>query len=224
MSPPSGRVAAASVLQAVARRLVAGKQGRRVRPWLEVDGDATLRLDYPLDSSSVVVDVGGYKGQWASDVFARYLCAVHVFEAVPEFAAGIARRFEGNPHIAVHAVGLGHREAEQAISVLGDRSSAHVVAAATERVRIRSAAAVLQELGLDEVHLMKLNIEGAEYDLLDHLFEHGWIPRIRDLQVQFHDFVPDAEVRMRRLQESLSETHDLTYQFPFVWENWRRRA
>jgi hypothetical protein len=42
--------------------------------------------------------------------------------------------------------------------------------------------------------------------------------------VQFHDFVPNAEPRMRQIQQALAETHELTYAYPFVWENWRRKA
>ncbi len=28
---------------------------------------------------------------------------------------------------------------------------------------------------------------------------------------------------MRVIQEQLQQTHSLTYQFPFVWENWCRK-
>jgi hypothetical protein len=67
---------------------------------------------------------------------------------------------------------------------------------------------------------MKINIEGGEYDLLDHLIETGWIRRIRDVQIQFHDFVSGATQRMHHIQAALKNTHHTTYQYPFVWENW----
>jgi len=68
---------------------------------------------------------------------------------------------------------------------------------------------------------MKINIEGSEYDLLEHLLETNYVKIIKNIQVQFHDFVPNAEKRMKRIQEKLQKTHYLTYQYPFVWENWR---
>ena len=67
---------------------------------------------------------------------------------------------------------------------------------------------------------MKVNIEGGEYDLLEGLIENGLTARIRNIQVQFHDFVPNAYERMKNIQLSLSKTHKITYQFEFVWENW----
>src|SRR3954451_14159129 len=75
--------------------------------WRADHGDERLRLDYALTSSSVVFDVGGYQGQWASDIFSRFLCRVDVFEPVKEFAQEIERRFSGNDAIVVHAFGLG---------------------------------------------------------------------------------------------------------------------
>ena len=69
---------------------------------------------------------------------------------------------------------------------------------------------------------MKINIEGAEYDLLDHLIETGFIANIINLQIQFHEFVPNAKERMENIQKRLEKTHALTYQHEFVWENWKR--
>ena len=44
---------------------------------------------------------------------------------------------------------------------------------------------------------------------------------IANIQVQFHDFVLDAESRMKSIQADLRKTHELTYQYDFVWENWK---
>jgi hypothetical protein len=65
---------------------------RRVRAWRAAGGPAR-QFEYALDEHSLVLDLGGYEGQWTSDIVARYGCRVHVFEPVPEFAAAIAKRF-----------------------------------------------------------------------------------------------------------------------------------
>jgi len=70
---------------------------------------------------------------------------------------------------------------------------------------------------------MKINIEGGEYDLLEHVIKIGAINNIRDIQIQFHDFVDDADIRMKYLLDELSRTHLPTYQYKYVWENWRRK-
>ncbi|HEX9426866.1 MAG TPA: FkbM family methyltransferase [Candidatus Polarisedimenticolia bacterium] len=198
----------------------------RTAAWLRDRGDATRRLDYDLDGSAVVLDLGGYEGQWASDIFGRFACTIHVFEPVPEFADRIAARFARNPKIRLHRVGLAGREGTATIALAADASSTHAPAApgAPRRsIALRAAAEFFREQGIGTVDLMKINIEGGEYELLEHLIEGGLIGRIRHLQVQFHDFVPDAARRMEAIQSRLMATHSLTWQYRFVWENWRRR-
>jgi FkbM family methyltransferase len=193
-----------------------------LREWRRIDGDRTLRLDYDLGPDSVVLDVGGFEGQWASDIVAKYGCRVHVFEPVPAYARRISERFARNPLVQVHAAGLAAADGSATLSVAGDASSqVRDGGAETVTVPLRGIAGVLEEVGDGPIHLVKLNIEGAEYDLVEHIVETGIIRRIVDLQVQFHTFVPDAEERMRALRTRLAVTHHPTFQYDFLWENWR---
>jgi FkbM family methyltransferase len=194
-----------------------------VREWRARDGDKTLRLDYDLSAQSTVLDVGGFEGQWASDVVAMYGCRVHVFEPVPGYAEHIRRRFARNPLVDVHAVGLSSQDESVLASIAGDASSHHRAGEQTVRITLRCAAAVIDELALAQIDLMKVNIEGAEYDLLDHMISSGRISKVRDLQVQFHAFVPRAAEHMAAIRRALEQTHYPTYAYDFHWENWRRR-
>ena len=206
-------------------RLGTPRLSPELREWRSIDGDGTLRLDYDLGPDSLVLDVGGYEGQWASDIVARYGCQVHVFEPVPEYAGRIERRFARNPLVTVHQAGLAEEEGAALLSVSDDASSHVGGGAGGEQVEVRlmGVEEFLEGLGRERVDLMKLNIEGAEYDLIGKLIDSGLVERVLDLQVQFHDFVPDAERRMRELRERLSLTHRATWSYDFVWENWRRR-
>lgn len=69
---------------------------------------------------------------------------------------------------------------------------------------------------------LRHTIEGAEFDLLDHLIATHWMQRIDHLQVQFHRFAKDAESRREKIRQALGQTHRLAYDYPFVWENWTR--
>lgn len=191
--------------------------------WVRARGDQTLRLDYVIAPGEVVLDVGGFEGQWASDIFGRTLCTVHVFEPVPHFAAAIRERFAANPNVHLHETALGGADATLSISVEGDASSTLLEGEHSIEVPVRCFADVVCEEGWTEIALMKVNIEGGEYELLEHLLDAGLASRVRNLQVQFHDFVPDAQRRMLAIQERLRATHELSWYFPFIWESWRRK-
>lgn len=199
-------------------------QAMRCEPWFRDRGDETLRLDYPLSPESVVFDLGGHEGNFASAIHDKYGCTVYVFEPIPAFYERIRHRFEFNPKVKPFCVALGDRTAVETIVVAGEASSLFGVGGERIAVQLQRAVDFIAQSGLRRIALVKINIEGAEYPLLEDLLAHGDITIFDDIQIQFHDFViPDAKERMSRIQAQLSETHELTYQYEFVWENWRRK-
>lgn len=195
-----------------------------VDSWFRIDGDNTLRLEYKLDKDSIVFDLGGYVGDWTDKIHKRYGCNIYVFEPVKDFFYKIAARFIGNKQIFVYQFGLGNSTKNEIINLLDDGSSTIREGLATnqktEEIVIKKASDFFIENNIKTIDLMKINIEGGEYDLLDHLIESGFIKNILNIQVQFHNFFPDAEKRMVGIQEKFSKTHKKTYSYRFVWENW----
>jgi len=196
-------------------------QKERSKPWFEINGDKTLRLDYPLNESSVVVDVGGYEGQWASDIFSRYCCDIIIFEPVKNYYNRIKERFLKNKKICCYNVGLSNIDDRLSIALLDDGSSLFKKNKATEEINIVNASNFLHKNGITHIDLMKINIEGSEYDLLENLLSSGYTSKIYNIQIQFHDFVPNARKKMRTICAELAKTHQLTYKYEFVWENWQ---
>jgi FkbM family methyltransferase len=200
------------------------QQEVRVRPWFRIDGDKTLRLDYDLDENSIIFDLGGYEGQWSSDIFSKYCSTIYIFEPVPEFSEKIQSRFIKNPKLKVFSFGLASSNNEEQISLLKDGSSVFKKGETVPQVhvRFRKIDEFLKEFNVSRINLMKINIEGGEYDLLEYMINSEIIEMVENIQVQFHDFVPWAEKRMKGIQSQLMRTHELTYQFEFVWENWKK--
>lgn len=199
-------------------------QELRVIDWNFVAGDTTLRLNYPLNEQSIVIDLGAYHGDFAQEISDRYGSRLYLFEPVPEYISVLQQRFQSNKCITVlpFAVG-GGGDGTIRFSLDGDRTSAFRFGHKMVIAPVRNICQVLDELGLKGVSLLKINVEGAEFEILDALIASGWISKIADIQVQFHDFVPDAIVRLNMLRSKLGLTHYPTYMHSFVWENWRRR-
>ncbi|MFH1247258.1 MAG: hypothetical protein V1644_02660 [Candidatus Micrarchaeota archaeon] len=64
---------------------------------------------------------------------------------------------------------------------------------------------------------------GGEFELLKRMLEQNLIARCKNIQVQFHDFYPNARELRDELRTELAKTHELTYDYYFVMENWRRK-
>ena len=190
--------------------------------FMSVNGDQTLRLNYDLNEDSVVFDLGGYQGAWSDAIFERYHCKIHIFEPATIYADLIANRFANNGNIILHRFGLADSNRRCQLAVLGDASSIFHQTEQMIEINLVKASHFFEEYQIRAVDLMKINIEGSEYELLEHLLESNLVSRIIDIQVQFHDIFPTAEKRMKAIQTKLKKTHNLTYQYKFVWENWRR--
>jgi FkbM family methyltransferase len=197
-------------------------QAIRCESWFRVNGDTTLRLNYDLNSNSLVFDLGGYEGQWAADIFIKYKCHILIFEPYKTYAENIEKRFSHNDKVKVFTFGLSSESQTLELCISDDASSLFKKGQNAVAVYLKKASDFFKENKIDKIDLMKINIEGGEYDLLEHLIESQLIKEIKNLQVQFHDFIiPNAKERMNKIQHELSKTHILTYQYEFVWENWK---
>jgi FkbM family methyltransferase len=212
----------AFVCNRLAHSLYKKKSLSSVQQWRKDNGDKTLRLNYDLDEHSIVFDLGGYEGQWSSDIYSKYRCSLFVFEPIKEYAMAITKRFNKNPHIKVYPFGLLDKTGMLEISLDDNSSSLFTSDKLRQKVNVVKISDFFLEHSISVIDLMKINIEGSEYPLLDNLLENNLVKNIKNIQIQFHAFVPNAKDKMQKIQDRLSRTHHLTYQYPFVWENWER--
>ena len=195
-----------------------------VKQWEEAAGETRLRYEFDLTRDSVVLDLGGYQGQWASDVFGRYVCNIHVFEPVKSFAEQLGERFHQNPQIVVHPFGLGGSTRQETIHIGKDGSSVFRSFSRRETIDIVDVVEWFKRERIASVDLLKVNIEGGEYELFDRLFDGGLIDKIGRILVQFHDLDSTSTAKMMAIQQRLRETHVPEFQYEFVWEKWRRKG
>ena len=199
--------------------------------FLSVGGDEELLLKCPLEPGETVMDVGGYNGEWARAIRDRYQARMHIFEPSPVALGDLELAFKGDSDVTLHPYGLSDSDSDAQICVAGMGSSTSPDSPAnlmggqgdTAPIRLRDVCQVLDELGAQDIGLLKVNIEGGEYPLFDRLIETGLLSRFRIIRVQFHEWVQNAEAMRKRIQKTLAETHDVEWDYPFVWESWIRK-
>lgn len=198
--------------------------------WYKDEGDSSLRVQYALNENSVVLDVGGYEGDWAAEISARYACSIFIFEPVSIYISRLKNRFAANRKIHVLPYGLAATDQKVRFHIMDQSSGAFkekekysIKTEGVEEVSLKGYENACRESGINNVDLIKINIEGGEYELLEHIIKSGLIAQITDLQIQFHDFVENADQRMNSIKKELEKTHRLTYEYVYVWENWTKK-
>lgn len=200
------------------------KHVARVEAFCEADKAHDIRLTYPLDQNSVVLDLGAYDCEWAKQICIRYGCNVHCFEPVSSCYAKAQKNIKGLEEIIhLYNFGLKNKTGFVNIFVNSDASSFHNITGVTEEVQVFSIIEVMKNRIFDFVDLIKMNIEGDEYEVLDALIEADMISRFGNLQIQFHRDVPGYIDKRNKIVDHLAQTHKRTYNYDFVWENWEKK-
>jgi FkbM family methyltransferase len=189
--------------------------------------------DAPIAQGAVVVDVGGYTGEWAQKICDRYAPQLYSFELDPHSFRKLQQRFAGQPTARCFDYGLAGADARLRLlqkglgstlySEAGDDLENNAQASGSVEVEVRDIVAVFDELGLRNVDLLKLNIEGGEYDVLERLLDADRMKDVDCLMVQFHEWLDRATWRRFRIRQRLRRTHREVWNYPFVWEQWVRK-
>lgn len=168
----------------------------------------------------MTVYLGGYLGDWAHEIDACFHSQIYTFEAIKLLADKISQRFAKDDSIHVYNFGLGSVNEHLELALAADGIGAYKTSSNMELVEIKEIQAFLSSEQIMVIDLIKINIEGGEFDLLKHIVDTGVIQQIKKIQVQFHDFAPDAIRRRESLTKKLALTHRRTWNYYFVWEEW----
>ena len=139
----------------------------------------------------------------------------------------LAQRAENNPKLKTLDYGLGEKDEMVEFTINGLGSSMYEdrerhTDLPRETVEIRAIDRVWEDLQLDQVDLMKINIEGAEFPLLEKMIETNLLGNVDTYMIQFHEWHPGAYGRRRKIRKALTKTHRLLWDYHFVWEKWVR--
>lgn len=145
-----------------------------------------------LGGESIVVDVGlGEELSFPASLIDRYGCTVHGFDPTPR-AIAFAKQ-ACLPNFRLHEYGVAGTAGEadfhlpsNAKNVSGSLARADHLMGEVVRVRLVDLPAALELSGVSRVDLLKMDVEGAEYDILRSETFKAASSRIGIFCVEFH--------------------------------------
>lgn len=192
-----------SLLNLYRQARIATKRTVGIEPRVAVDVDVPLEFhgnDYcgwkiPRDSlgaGAVVVDVGlGEDISFSQSLIERYECTVHGFDPTPRAIDWIERLAPRNFRLHKYGVSAASRNATFYLPnnehhVSGSLHHAGHLGTRSIDVDLVGIQEVFDIIGAPRIDLLKIDIEGAEYELIgSEAFRHC-APRIGMLCVEFH--------------------------------------
>lgn len=184
-------------------------------------GDTTVRLNYDLNENSIVFDLGFYMGDFTEKIINKYDCFVYGYEPIQKYYDASLHKFQNNPKIKIFNYGLGN--CTETVKIVDSADSSSIYQEIFDDFTVINIVDISDEISnlkIEKIDLMKINIEGSEYTLLDRMIKSGIIGIVDNLQIQFHK-EHETEITRDYIQSHLKNTHNLTYNYTYVWENWK---
>lgn len=193
-----------------------------ISKWVNDNGDYTHRLNYKLDENSIVFDIGGYRGWFTEQINNKFGSKILCFEPIPEYANAIRNRFLSFENIKVFTLAISDKNEKSIIYINNDSSSTNIESNNPIEIECITLDEVMNNNNIQNINLIKINIEGDEYPLLEYMLKNNLIEKCENIQIQFHNFIDNYKERYNSIILELNKTHHLTYHYEFIWENWQK--
>lgn len=193
--------------------------------WEQDNGDFTKILDYPIDNSSQVIELGGYIGEWTEKIVNRFNPKLLIVEPIPQFVETLKNKFENNPNVIIDnsAISTSNKEIELYVFE-SSTSETHKVSEEKITVNAHNIEYFIEKYNLTKIDLVQVNIECEEYPLLLHWINTDFLSNVKFIQIQFHTFCDDYEEKYSIISQGLKKLgFEIRYRYDFVWESWENK-
>lgn len=187
-----------------------------------------------LTADSICVDAGAHEGNWSYEIWRRYKCKIVALEPMPEYISKAYLRLAGTGALIIPLALHGRSGGSDTFYSHGAMSGPFSDGA-PQIVGNIGLPDLMMDLSVPSpteghdgarIAVLKLNIEGGEYSVLESILECStggktFASYVDNIIVQPHPIVPDFERRWKAIQEGLAKTHECVFMEKFCWEGWR---
>jgi FkbM family methyltransferase len=163
--------------------------------WVSNDGDNSHRLNYELNDNSIVFDLGGYEGWFTNEINKRYKSKIYCFEPVLSYFNDIKYRFKKNENIQVFQLAISNINGKKILYNNNNESSLNVITNSFVEIDCIRLDTIMFNHQISYIDLIKINIEGEEYSLLESMIDSNILKKCGNIQIQFHTFIDDYETK-----------------------------
>jgi FkbM family methyltransferase len=166
-------------------------------------------------ASPVIVDLGAGGGEFSKEMLRKCPhCRIFMVEPDPSSAQELTRKFKDQKNVEILEAAVGGKTIDNCkfyLSKNWQENSLHKSLVKEKEdqkeimVRMVTLEDVFSLLNLETINLLKVDIEGAEWDIVQNLSKNDF-EKIHQISIEFHDFLdPSLREKSERCIESLKE-------------------
>lgn len=181
---------------------------------------APLACITPPPKNALVI--GAYKGDTINLLHSMYShCNIIGFEPQLWAFERCQQRFASNERVTVLPYGLGADNSVRTMYEFGNDACSFVEipgARTFGKGTVKPADVAFTVLGLTDVDVAVINIEGGEYELLPYLGKRDLLRHIANLIIQWH-YIPEYTGPLLHISKLLHASHSMFWRYD-SWEWW----
>jgi FkbM family methyltransferase len=182
-------------------------------------------LKYSLDlaKEGIVLDIGAYKGNFTLNLLRKNpKLTFLLYEPILQYC-NIARNNLGDQtNVVIIQKGISSDGRKIQLRDEGLRSR-QIIRPSDTHLEIQTQNILALFEADSRIELLKMNIEGMEYECLEILIKTEKLKLANNLLIQFHNFESTSEDRYLAIRNKLIAEYDCVFSYKWIWELWKRK-
>jgi FkbM family methyltransferase len=187
-----------------------------------------------LNSSSLIVEVGGNIGHDTSQFIQLYNSSIITFEPLVSMAKDLIKQFKTNPKIEIQPYGLGNRARNLPIEPFdGSNAGTRIFrkisstnSSIIQQIQLLEVIQVIENIRRTKtkdgmIDMISINCEGCEFEIIPALILNNLTQYFRIIQFGTHiGLLTGSACIYCQIEQALERTHQTIYHYSMLWEGW----
>lgn len=183
-------------------------------------GDKIIYKNIFLKKNSVIIDCGGFNGEFADQILKKKFKKIYIYEPDRNYYNKLTKKYLHNANIKV--LNLALHTKNKKIILSNNFNSSSIMEKSVNGSQVQAVCVKDEFKNYNTIDLLKLNIEGAEYGVLDLIFRFNIDKKINSFLIQFHKEHDDREVKRNKILSYLRKKYKPVFSYKYVWELYKK--
>ena len=210
-----------NVIKKIKKIFFKNAQTKEYLQFIEDGGDRIIFENIKLNINSIIIDGGGFNGEFTDEIIKKKFQKVYIYEPDKIFFERLKKKYEFKENIEILNYALFNKKQN---IILSENSNASSIMENSKVGSMIEAVDILDEFKkYKNIDLLKLNIEGAEYEVISRLLETQELIKIKYLLVQFHREHDLDGTKFEKIFFEILKNYNVIFNYKYVWSLFIRK-
>ena len=184
-------------------------------------GDDVIFKNIILNKDSVIIDGGGFNGEFTDEILKKKFHKIYIYEPDPNFFNDLIKKYKFEKKIEILNLALFNKE--KIITLSENSNASSIMENSEDGTKVKAVDTSKEFKKYKNIDLLKLNIEGAEYDVISGLIETQELNKVKYLLVQFHKEHDLDGSKFEKINLEILKNYNIVFNYKYVWSLYIRK-